>query len=58
MKSQIRGALIIACTAGAIAITIAPTITPAPEEWIEPLRGAGVVLAITGMATILTNEEE
>lgn len=57
MKSQTRSALIIACTAGAIAITIAPMITPAPEEWIEPLRGAGIVLTVTGMATLLTDAE-
>lgn len=57
MKAQVRGALIIACTAGAIAITIAPMITPAPPDWSEPLRGAGIVLTVVGMATILTNEE-
>ena len=57
MKAQVRSALIIACTAGTIAFTIAPMTTPAPPDWNEPLRGAGIVLAITGMATILTNEE-
>ena len=57
MKAQIRNTLITTCVAGTIAITIAPIITPAPEEWREPLRGAGIVLAAVGMATILTNEE-
>lgn len=57
MKAQIRNTLIAVCTAGTIAITIAPTTTPAPPDWSEPLRGAGVALAIAGMATILTNEE-
>ena len=57
MKAQVRSALIIACTAGAIAITIAPMTTPTPPDWSEPLRGAGIVLAAVGMATILTKEE-
>ena len=57
MKAQVRSALIIACTAGTTAFTIAPATTPAPPDWNKPLRGAGIVLAAVGMATILTKEE-
>ncbi|MEG3877665.1 hypothetical protein QT972_09820 [Microcoleus sp. herbarium7] len=57
MKAQIRNTLITVCTAGTIATTIAPLTTPSPEEWVEPLRKAGIVLAAVGMATILTDAE-
>jgi hypothetical protein len=52
MKSQIRDTLITVCTAGTIATTVSPMITPAPPQWEDPLKLATIALAIGGIATI------
>ncbi|NJR24336.1 MAG: hypothetical protein HC786_20390 [Richelia sp. CSU_2_1] len=53
-----RETLIVVCTAGAIATTVAPMTTPTPPELSKPLEQATVVLAIAGMATILAEKND
>ena len=57
MKGRIRNTLITACTAGTIAVTIAPAVTEPPPGWSKPLKTVGIVLAAAGMVTILTDED-
>lgn len=57
MKSQIRNTIITVCTAGTIATTVAPMTTPVPPGWEDPLKAAGISLALAGMATIKLTEE-